>query len=167
MARSRSDTRLLAEQLRAEVQACGLSSYKLGQLAGVDPRQVDRFVAGDRDLTLGTAAKLAQVLELELCRRRGRSQPAYVRPARAPRPRPASIPRGDLPADNHTPPPLDDLAAGAAESLDHATDEPRFLGFCVSELLGEGNLGRDDHAGQVLGSGLSAAQEAPPCDVPI
>lgn len=52
--------------LRAAVERSGLTTYALSQLAGVTPQQVSRFVKGERDLTLGTASRLAQALGLEL-----------------------------------------------------------------------------------------------------
>ena len=52
--------------LRAAVERSGLTVYALSVLAGVTPQQVGRFVKGERDLTLSTASKLAQALNLEL-----------------------------------------------------------------------------------------------------
>jgi plasmid maintenance system antidote protein VapI len=48
------------------VERSGLTVYALSVLAGVTPQQVGRFVKGERDLTLSTASKLAQALNLEL-----------------------------------------------------------------------------------------------------
>jgi len=52
--------------LKAAITKSGLTHYALGQAAGVSPAQLDRFVAGERDLRLGTAARLAAALGLEL-----------------------------------------------------------------------------------------------------
>lgn len=52
--------------LRSAIERSGLTAYALGQLAGVTAPQVMRFMKGERDLTLATAAKLAQALGLEL-----------------------------------------------------------------------------------------------------
>ena len=38
----------------------------LSPLDGIGPEQLDRFMSGNRDLRLATAAKIADVLELEL-----------------------------------------------------------------------------------------------------
>ena len=43
-----------------------MTVYALAALADVTPQQVGRFVRGERDLTLATAAKLAAALGLEL-----------------------------------------------------------------------------------------------------
>jgi hypothetical protein len=40
--------------------------YELARASGITPAQLDRFVAGERDLTLATAAKVADALGLEL-----------------------------------------------------------------------------------------------------
>lgn len=52
--------------LRAAIERSGLTVYALSALAGVTPQQVGRFVKGERDITLGTASKLAQALGMEL-----------------------------------------------------------------------------------------------------
>jgi plasmid maintenance system antidote protein VapI len=54
------------DALRAAIERSGLTVYALSTLAGVTPQQVGRFVKGERDITLGTASKLAQALGLEL-----------------------------------------------------------------------------------------------------
>jgi len=53
-------------ELRKQIERSGVTVYALATLAGVTPQQVGRFVRGERDLTLATAAKLAQALGLEL-----------------------------------------------------------------------------------------------------
>jgi plasmid maintenance system antidote protein VapI len=53
-------------ELRKRIEKSGLTIYALAGLADVTPQQVGRFIKGERDLTLGTAAKLAQALGLEL-----------------------------------------------------------------------------------------------------
>lgn len=52
--------------LRAAVEKSGLTAYALSQIAGVTPQQIGRFVKGERDITLGTASKLAEALGFEL-----------------------------------------------------------------------------------------------------
>lgn len=56
----------IAEQLRDALSKSELTGYAIGKSAGVDAGQISRFIAGERDLTLSTAAKLAAVLGLEL-----------------------------------------------------------------------------------------------------
>ena len=52
--------------LREAIQASGLTHYAIGQAAGVSPGQIDRFVSGERDLRLGTAARIAEAVGLVL-----------------------------------------------------------------------------------------------------
>lgn len=54
------------ETLREAIRSSGKSHYRLAKDADVTPAQLDRFVAGERDLTLATAAKVAAALGLAL-----------------------------------------------------------------------------------------------------
>jgi plasmid maintenance system antidote protein VapI len=54
------------EQLRAAIRDSGLTHYRIGKDAGVAPHIIDRFVSGERDLRLATAAKIGKVLGLGL-----------------------------------------------------------------------------------------------------
>jgi transcriptional regulator with XRE-family HTH domain len=56
----------LSYQLRELIEARGLSAYAVGQLAGVDPGVVQRFVTGRRDVLMGTADRIAAALGLRL-----------------------------------------------------------------------------------------------------
>ena len=56
----------LAQQLRAAFADSGLSRFALAKRAGVSYGIVHRFIGGDRDITIGTASRLCQVLELAL-----------------------------------------------------------------------------------------------------
>jgi len=56
----------LGGQLRAAIEASGLSRFELSRRAGVAYAVVYRFVGGERTITLDTASKLANVLGLEL-----------------------------------------------------------------------------------------------------
>ncbi|MGD2109735.1 MAG: helix-turn-helix transcriptional regulator [Phycisphaerae bacterium] len=56
----------LSGQLRAAFAESGLSRFELARRAGVSYAIVHRWVGGDRDITIGTASKLAGVLGLEL-----------------------------------------------------------------------------------------------------
>ncbi len=55
-----------SEIIRAAVKKSGLTHYRIAKDAGVAPAILDRFVTGQRDITLGTASKVAQVLGLSL-----------------------------------------------------------------------------------------------------
>ena len=54
------------EQLRKAIEKRDESYYALAKRAGVDAVVISRFVCGERDLRLETAAKLAAALGLEL-----------------------------------------------------------------------------------------------------
>ena len=56
----------IVETLREAVVLSGRTHYELARAAGITPGQLDRFVAGERDLKLATAAKVAGALGLEL-----------------------------------------------------------------------------------------------------
>jgi len=56
--------------LRDAIRGSGLTHYAIGKAAGVAPAQLDRFVSGERGLSLATAAKVAAALELVLVPRR-------------------------------------------------------------------------------------------------
>ena len=56
----------IGDQLRAAIKASGLTHYAIGKLAEVAPSVLDRFVSGERDLKLATAARIAESLGLAL-----------------------------------------------------------------------------------------------------
>ena len=56
----------ISDQLRAAVIESPLSLYKIALESGVSYGQLHRFVNGDRDLSLTTAAMLARWARLEL-----------------------------------------------------------------------------------------------------
>ncbi len=56
----------LAKDLRAAFAASGMTRLALSKQSGVSYSVVHRFIAGERDLTLGTATKLANILGLRL-----------------------------------------------------------------------------------------------------
>jgi plasmid maintenance system antidote protein VapI len=56
--------------LRDAIRGSGLTHYALGKAAGVAPAQLDRFVSGERSLSLASAAKVAAALGLVLVPRR-------------------------------------------------------------------------------------------------
>lgn len=53
-------------QLKAAIKASGLTHYAIAKLAECSPSQIDRFMSGERDLKLSTAANLAAALGLML-----------------------------------------------------------------------------------------------------
>ncbi len=67
-------TKALAEQLKAAIGVSGLSVYAVAKTAGVKHAVVARFLAGERDIRLETAGKIADVLVLELHPRHWGSQ---------------------------------------------------------------------------------------------
>lgn len=69
MSKKRKKTDLGA-QLRAAFVDSGLSRFELARRAEISYAIVHRFAAGERDITLGTASKLANVLEVELHKKR-------------------------------------------------------------------------------------------------
>ena len=56
----------IADVLKAAIKASKLTHYRVAKLAGTSPPVVDRFVSGERDIRLATAAKIAAALGLEL-----------------------------------------------------------------------------------------------------
>jgi hypothetical protein len=56
----------LARQLQAAIAATGQSLYSIAQASGVAAPVLQRFVNGERGITLETAGKLASYLELAL-----------------------------------------------------------------------------------------------------
>ena len=63
----------LAKELRTAFDSSGMNRFELSKRSGVSSSVIHRFIGEERDLTLGTASKLATVLELELHpKRKGR-----------------------------------------------------------------------------------------------
>lgn len=56
----------LSEQLRAFIVASGHNPNSLADVAGVDRKQVARFMLNERDITLETASKIGKALNLRL-----------------------------------------------------------------------------------------------------
>jgi len=72
MKRTKTDLR---GDFRAAFAASGMTRLALSKQTGVSYSVIHRFIAGERDLTLRTASKLADVLGLELrqsAKRKGR-----------------------------------------------------------------------------------------------
>ncbi len=60
----------LRDQLRQAVHDSGLSVYAVAKRSGIAQPVLHRFVAGERDLTLATASKLADFFSMRLTRPR-------------------------------------------------------------------------------------------------
>ena len=56
----------IAEQLRAAIEASGLSLNELGKQADINHSQLSRFMRAERGLTLEAATRLCEVLGLQL-----------------------------------------------------------------------------------------------------
>jgi plasmid maintenance system antidote protein VapI len=54
------------EQLRDAIRASEMTCYAIGKRAGLRPEHVARFLRAERDIRLGTAAKIARVLGIQL-----------------------------------------------------------------------------------------------------
>ena len=66
----------LSDRLRDAIQSSGMTCYALANKAGLSQSVLSRFTSGERDISLGTAGKLADVLGLELVRQSSRKQKA-------------------------------------------------------------------------------------------
>lgn len=56
----------LVDDLRAAIESSELSRYEIAKRAGVSESVLSLFMAGKRSMTLDTAAKLTNVLDLTL-----------------------------------------------------------------------------------------------------
>ncbi len=66
--RTKNIATTLSEALRSAIEGSGKSANELSKLSGVPQPTITRFIAGT-DMKLATAAKLAEVLNLELTER--------------------------------------------------------------------------------------------------
>jgi transcriptional regulator with XRE-family HTH domain len=57
---------MIDEQLRRAMVSSEMSLRELARRAGLAPAPVQRFAKGERDIRLATAAKIAEVLGIEL-----------------------------------------------------------------------------------------------------
>jgi plasmid maintenance system antidote protein VapI len=62
----------IVDQLRKAMRDSGETEYGIAKAAGVPQSVVNRFVRGERGISLETAARLCACLELQLTRRHGR-----------------------------------------------------------------------------------------------
>lgn len=56
----------LTESLKRAIADSGLSHYRISKETGVDASVLDRFVSGERDITLSTADKLAAFFKIDV-----------------------------------------------------------------------------------------------------
>ncbi len=56
----------ITEQLKPAIETSGRTAYDIGNQAGVDPGQIQRFMAGERTLRLTTVDRIAAALGLTL-----------------------------------------------------------------------------------------------------
>jgi plasmid maintenance system antidote protein VapI len=62
--------RSIVDQLRSAMERSGKTQYAIAQATGISQSVVNRFVNGERGISLETAAKLCQYLDLDLAPRR-------------------------------------------------------------------------------------------------
>lgn len=62
--------RSIVEQLRHAIRDSGQTEYAIAKGSGVSQSVVNRFVNGERSISLETAAKLCEYLDLDLVPRR-------------------------------------------------------------------------------------------------
>jgi len=53
-------------QLRRAIEKSPLTQYQLAKVSGINKGILSRFIRGERTITLATAARLAEALDLEL-----------------------------------------------------------------------------------------------------
>lgn len=58
------------QSLKDAIEQSGYSQNQLSELSGVNRAQINRFVSGERTLTLESAEKIAEALKLELKKRK-------------------------------------------------------------------------------------------------
>lgn len=87
----------LGDQLRAFIHSRGLTPYALARAAGIDSRLTSRFLAGAKDINLGTASRIAAVLGLKLTEptRKPAAKAVAPRPLPTPLPLPLPFPTDD------------------------------------------------------------------------
>jgi transcriptional regulator with XRE-family HTH domain len=62
--------RSIVEQLQQAITRSGETQYAIAQATGVSQSVLNRFINGERGISLETAAKLCQYLDLDLAPRR-------------------------------------------------------------------------------------------------
>jgi len=64
------DKNSIENVLKAAIKKSGLTHYGISKLSDCTPSQIDRFVRGERDLSLATAGRIAQALGLQLSQKK-------------------------------------------------------------------------------------------------
>jgi hypothetical protein len=64
----------ISDQIRAAIDASGLSRYRICCLTGIDQASMSKFMGGERGLSLAAVDRLGEVLGLELVARGKASQ---------------------------------------------------------------------------------------------
>ncbi len=64
------DKNSIENVLKAAIKKSGLTHYAISKLSDCTPSQLDRFVRGERDLSLATAGRIAQALGLQLSQKK-------------------------------------------------------------------------------------------------
>ena len=54
----------LSDQVRAAIDRCGLTRYRIGMLSGVDHGTISRFMSGERGLSTEALDAIAEVIGL-------------------------------------------------------------------------------------------------------
>jgi transcriptional regulator with XRE-family HTH domain len=62
---------MLEQAIKDRMKSLGLTAYAAGKMSGMSPTMIQRFLNGQRGLTLKTADKLAKALDLVLMTRPG------------------------------------------------------------------------------------------------
>jgi len=62
--------RSIVEQLQQAIKRSGETQYAIAQATGISQSVLNRFINGERGISLDTAAKLCQYLDLDLAPRR-------------------------------------------------------------------------------------------------
>jgi transcriptional regulator with XRE-family HTH domain len=62
--------RSIVEQLKQAIKRSGETQYAIAQATGISQSVLNRFINGERGISLETAAKLCQYLDLDLAPRR-------------------------------------------------------------------------------------------------
>jgi transcriptional regulator with XRE-family HTH domain len=82
---AKADPNDLATRLRDIIRGRRLTAYAVARDAGMDPGMVQRFLTGERDLRLESAAKICTALGLRLVEAgRGRNRPQADNPPPSP-----------------------------------------------------------------------------------
>lgn len=67
-------------RLARAIESSRMTPYEIAAKAGVDHRSLGRFIAGERDLMLGTASAIAEALGLDLVEKKSQAR-SSARPA--------------------------------------------------------------------------------------